>query len=127
MVLISNFIYLVDTGHCAIKFNKFSGVNERVFKEGFHLMLPWFERPIIYDVRTHPTNINSITGSKGTHSIITITDLQMINITLRVLYRPDPNKLPALYRYLGKDFDARVLPSITNEVLKSVVAQYNAS
>jgi regulator of protease activity HflC (stomatin/prohibitin superfamily) len=53
-------------------------------------------------------------------------DLQMININLRVLYRPDPTKLPALYRYLGTDYDARVLPSITNEVLKSVVAQYNA-
>jgi regulator of protease activity HflC (stomatin/prohibitin superfamily) len=50
----------------------------------------------------------------------------MININLRVLYRPDPTKLPALYRYLGTDYDARVLPSITNEVLKSVVAQYNA-
>ena len=27
---------------------------------------------------------------------------------------------------LGLDFDERVLPSIGNEVLKSVVAQYNA-
>ena len=32
-----------------------------------------------------------------------------------------------MYRYLGTDYDARVLPSIVNEVLKSVVAQYNAS
>jgi prohibitin 2 len=46
----------------------------------------------------------------------------MINISLRVLYRPNADKLPALYRYLGKDYDARVLPSIVNEVLKSVVA-----
>ncbi len=46
----------------------------------------------------------------------------MVNISLRVLYRPDPAKLPALYRYLGTDYDARVLPSIVNEVLKSVVA-----
>lgn len=51
----------------------------------------------------------------------------MVNISLRVLYRPDPSRLPALYRYLGTDYDARVLPSIVNEVLKSVVAQYNAS
>jgi prohibitin 2 len=51
----------------------------------------------------------------------------MINISLRVLYRPDASKLQALYRYLGTDYDSRVLPSIVNEVLKSVVAQYNAS
>jgi len=35
-------------------------------------------------------------------------------------------ELPVLYRELGTDFDERVLPSIGNEVLKSVVAQYNA-
>jgi prohibitin 2 len=39
-----------------------------------------------------------------------------------VLYRPDPSELPELYRTLGTDYDARVLPSIINEVLKSVVA-----
>ena len=46
----------------------------------------------------------------------------MINISLRVLYRPDASKLQQLYRYLGTDYDSRVLPSIVNEVLKSVVA-----
>merc|ERR1719220_3231458 len=35
--------------------------------------------------------------------------------------------LPEIYRQLGKDYDEKVLPSIVNEVLKSVVAQYNAS
>merc|ERR1712063_40945 len=35
-------------------------------------------------------------------------------------------KLPEMYRYLGKDYDERVLQSII-KVLKSVVAQYNAS
>merc|ERR1712066_94608 len=51
----------------------------------------------------------------------------MVNISLRALYKPDVAKLPEIYRTLGMDFDEKVLPSIVNEVLKSVVAQYNAS
>ncbi|EFE36110.1 uncharacterized protein ARB_05047 [Trichophyton benhamiae CBS 112371] len=54
-------------------------------------------------------------------------DLQMVNITCRVLSRPRVEALPQIYRTLGTDFDERVLPSIVNEVLKSVVAQFNAS
>ena len=51
----------------------------------------------------------------------------MVNITCRVLSRPSIQALPTIYRELGQDYDERVLPSIVNEVLKSVVAQFNAS
>lgn len=51
----------------------------------------------------------------------------MVNITCRVLARPSVDALPQIYRTLGQDYDERVLPSIVNEVLKSVVAQFNAS
>ena len=51
----------------------------------------------------------------------------MVNITCRVLSRPEIQALPQIYRTLGQDYDERVLPSIVNEVLKSVVAQFNAS
>jgi regulator of protease activity HflC (stomatin/prohibitin superfamily) len=54
-------------------------------------------------------------------------DLQMVNITCRVLSRPDIPSLPKIYCTLGKDYDERVLPSIVNEILKSSVAQFNAS
>jgi prohibitin 2 len=51
----------------------------------------------------------------------------MVNISCRVLSRPSQSALPTIYRELGQDYDERVLPSIVNEVLKSVVAQFNAS
>merc|ERR1712098_494909 len=79
--------------------------------------IPWVQRPIIYDIRTRPKNIPTVTGSK---------DLQNVNITLRILFRPVEDKLPQIYTTLGLDYDDRVLPSITNEVLKSVVAEFDA-
>ncbi|GBE85059.1 proteolysis and peptidolysis-like protein [Sparassis latifolia] len=111
-------LFNVDGGHRAIKYTRLNGVTETVYPEGTHLMIPWFETPIVFDIRAKPRNIASLTGTK---------DLQMVNITCRVLSRPNPSSLPTIYRELGTDYDERVLPSIVNEVLKSVVAQFNAS
>ena len=51
----------------------------------------------------------------------------MVTITLRVMSRPDVQHLPRIYQTLGLDYDERVLPSIGNEVLKSIVAQFDAA
>lgn len=50
----------------------------------------------------------------------------MVNLTLRVLSRPDVLRLPYIFQHLGLEYDEKVLPSIGNEVLKAVVAQFNA-
>jgi len=111
-------LFNVDGGHRAVVFNRITGVKNHLYDEGTHFKIPYFEIPIIYNVRTRPRDIASPTGSK---------DLQMVNITLRILYKPVVSQLPIIYQTLGTDYDDRVLPSIANEVLKSVVAQFNAS
>lgn len=140
-MVVYNSLFNVDGGQRAIKYKRLSGVSKEIYNEGkygyremgdrevrrvltaacltgTHINIPWFETPIIYDVRAKPRNVASLTGTK---------DLQMVNITCRVLSRPQIEALPQIYRTLGADYDERVLPSIVNEVLKSVVAQFNAS
>jgi hypothetical protein len=58
--------------HCLSKYP-----NLQVFPEGTHFKIPWFERPIIYDVRAHPHLVESTSGSR---------DLQMVHFNSRLSY-----------------------------------------
>ena len=141
-------------------------------------MVPWFMRPIIYDVRARPNVITSTSGSRDLQMVGTgggaggaarrlalaapgpckqglfcpparqhggqgrqggpdaagpaarpcctlsppilrlfaparlACPRRQVNIGLRVLTRPMPEKLPEIYRTLGTDYAERVLPSI---------------
>lgn len=115
----SQSLVTVQPGHVGIIYNRIGGLDEnKVCKEGLNIIVPWFQRAVIYNVRTRPQLVNSQSGSK---------DLQMVQISLRVLVRPDQQKLQHIYRRLGQDYDERVLPSIVNEITKAVIARYNAS
>lgn len=117
-VISESCLYDVDGGRRAVIFDKLNGgIQQKVINEGTHFRIPVIQEPVILDVRSRPRTIHSTTGTK---------DLQMVNISLRVLSRPHEDSLPQIYQKLGVDFDDRVLPSIGNEILKSVVAMYNA-
>jgi len=110
-------LYNVDAGHRAVIFDRFSGIKPKPIGEGTHFLIPAIQRAHILDVRIQPHIINTVTGTK---------DLQTVNLSLRVLFHPHVDVLPMIYKNLGVDNANRVLPSVGNEVLKAVVAQYNA-
>jgi prohibitin 2 len=51
----------------------------------------------------------------------------MVTIGIRVLHKPNPNKLVWIYQRLGTNYDERTLPSLMNECAKAVVARYDAN
>ena len=112
-------VVVVQPGHLGLVYNRWGGLNDSgSLNEGLNFVIPWFQRPVMYDCRIRSQVVNTSSGSK---------DLQMVAISLRVVFKPNPAEIATIYRTLGKDYDARVLPSIVNEITKSVVAQYNAS
>lgn len=110
-------LWNVDGGHRGVIWDRFSGVQKTVYGEGTHFRIPFVQYPTIFDVRLKPRVVSSRTGTK---------DMQMVNISLRVLARPVEDDLPIVFKELGENWDDRVLPSIVNEVLKAVVAQHDA-
>eukprot|EP00924_Labyrinthula_sp_SR-Ha-C_P013275 snap_masked-scaffold_45-processed-gene-1.29-mRNA-1 protein AED:0.05 eAED:0.05 QI:0/-1/0/1/-1/1/1/0/279 len=113
-----NSLYTVKSGQKAIIFNRIGGLSDRIIDEGMHFRIPWFQIPYVYNTRVQAKKISSLTGSK---------DLQMVNLTVRVLSKPDSKQLPWIYTRLGTKQDEVVLPGIVNEICKQVVAQFNAA
>ncbi|RLN97088.1 hypothetical protein BBJ28_00003321 [Nothophytophthora sp. Chile5] len=103
--------------HRAVIFDRKDGILDKSVGEGTHFKIPFFQYPTILDVRSNYRLISSRTGTK---------DLQNVNISLRCLYRPKGEKLPHIFSEYGADYADRILPSVGNEVLKSIVAQYDA-
>ncbi|GFH10925.1 PHB domain-containing protein [Haematococcus lacustris] len=106
-------LYTVDGGERAVMFDRFRGVLNETSGEGTHFRIPWVQTPTIMDIRTRAKTISSVTGTK---------DLQMVNMSLRMLSKPDEMQLPAIFKNLGVDWEDRVLPSIGNEVVNAGVA-----
>lgn len=69
----ANSFFNVEGGHRAIVFNKVFGVKDRVYKEGTHLMIPFLETPVDFDVRAKANDTRSTSGSR---------DLQMVFVLL---------------------------------------------
>lgn len=63
---LANSMVTVQPGHKGVVYNRIGGINDKiVLREGLNFVIPWFQRAIIYDIRTRPQPIDSISGSKG--------------------------------------------------------------
>jgi len=150
-------IYDVPGGYRAVMFDRFSGVKDKVNFRGTvlqpaHAYFCAYRLPRKAHISwSHGSNARFYTTAESSpacvhlrHGLTVVTmlttvcaqnistttgskDLQMVSITLRVLSRPDVDHLSKIYQGLGMDYDERVLPSIGNEVLKSIVAQFDAA
>uniref|UniRef100_A0A2K6K2K5 Prohibitin n=1 Tax=Rhinopithecus bieti TaxID=61621 RepID=A0A2K6K2K5_RHIBE len=113
--MVNSALYNVDAGHRAVIFDRFRG--NVVVGEGTHFLIPWVQKPFIFDCCSQPYNAPFITGSK---------DLQNVNITLYILFQPITSQHPLIFTSLREDCDEPMLPFITTEILKSLLACFDA-
>jgi len=117
LYLASNSVYKVSAGERAVKFNFLTGLSNKHYFEGYHLKIPFIEKPIVFYCRARTFDIACSTPNR---------DLQTVELKARVIYKPHPEKIDEIYKRLGNDYVQKVLTSTMNEVIRGVVAQYNA-
>jgi prohibitin 2 len=88
------------------------------YREGYNFKVPFVEVPIIYNVQTREDEIRAETANR---------DMQLVKLSVKVLFHPEVDRLDTIYTRLGKNYDQKVLPAICNEILRTVVAQFSAA
>jgi regulator of protease activity HflC (stomatin/prohibitin superfamily) len=78
-IFMTNFIFVVEPGYRAIIQNNLKGLQSYVYYEGMHFKVPVRDNVKRFEIRTRPTLLSCDTGTK---------DMQIVHITMRVLYRP---------------------------------------
>ena len=117
-LVLSNFLFIVHPGERVIVFDVVNGgIKSTAYNKGIHFMIPLMHRLIRYDTRISPYDYSTFTGTK---------DLQRVHIKIKIFFRPDPEYIQTIHLDLNKDYASKVLPSVGNEVLKAVIAQYDA-
>ena len=111
-------VFFVPGGFRAVKFNCITGLYNHTYGEGANFAIPFLETPVIFDIRNKPIEVPTASGSR---------DLQTVNMAVRVLYQPNVDNLHHIYRHIGVNYAETVLPSLINEIIRAVIAQFNAS
>ena len=125
LYFVSEFVYTVNVGHRALKFNILSGLQPKIYREGWNFKLPFIERPIIFNIQSQEKSIPAETANRG--NLSSYTEMQTVKLMVKLLYHPEENQFHNIYTQLGPDYDEKVLPAIVNEITRAVVAQYSAT
>jgi len=65
LYILTHSVFKVEPGYNALKFNKVTGLKKKTYKEGFHMIVPYFEFPILYDCKMASKVYDVHCGTKG--------------------------------------------------------------
>lgn len=122
----------VPAGHVAVIFDQGNGVLENELDEGLHLKIPFWQNATIMDARTQEYTMSIAEGEGQKHNDDSIEsrskDGQVIWVDATILYHIDKTEADNIKRTLGTkaDYNAKIVRPRAREILREVVAQYNA-
>lgn len=120
---------IVDAGERAVIFNRLTGIEKRQLSPGFNFLIPFVQKPIIYDVRNQTYTMSGISTEGqylGDDSIQALTsDGQPVGLELSVIYRIDDTNVWRLHEEIGPNYVEKILRPSIRESIRTVVSRYS--
>lgn len=129
--LISQFVIIVPAGHRVVVFNNFSGVEEDSLNEGMHVLIPFVQSPILYDVRTHTYTMSGTYQEgdiKGDDSVAVLTaDGQIAKLDLSVRFHLMPEDVWKIHKTIGPSYIEKIIRPEARTVARNVVSGFTVT
>jgi regulator of protease activity HflC (stomatin/prohibitin superfamily) len=106
----------VGAGERGIVLN-FGAVQDTVWDEGLHFMIPIMQKVVIMDVKVQKEVTDAASAS---------SDLQDVTSSVALNYHVIPDKANVVYQKIGLQYTERVIDPAIQEVMKAVSAEYTA-
>lgn len=114
---LSSSIVIVGAGERVVVFDKFTGVKQTALGEGFHIITPFVQQAITFDVRVQKEEFETTAASK---------DLQDVSTKVALNVHPTPELVPTIYQKYGQDYAEKVVHPAVQESVKAVTARFTA-
>ncbi|MCI4624532.1 MAG: prohibitin family protein [Candidatus Magnetoovum sp. WYHC-5] len=90
---------------------------EKPLGEGLHIVIPYYQKVIKYDVKIQKSTITTEAASK---------DIQEVKTTVALNYHVVPEKVSKVHQQLGFEYRTTIIEPAMNEVIKAVTAIFTA-
>jgi prohibitin 2 len=129
--LVLNPIVVVGAGQRAVLFDLRRGTLPGQLDEGMHLVLPFVQSAVFYDVRTQTYTMSAVGAEgeiKGDDSLSALTsDGQVVTLDVSVRFHPDATRIYQLHQQIGPDYANKIIRPAARSQARVTIAQFPVS
>lgn len=128
VLLFANPLVTVGAGQRAVVFSLNGGTLPGQLNEGLHLVTPFVQSVVFYDVRTQTYTMSATSWEgelKGDDSLTALTnDGQVVNVDISVRFHPDATKIYEIHQKVGPDYANKIIRPAVRSQVRVVIAQF---
>jgi regulator of protease activity HflC (stomatin/prohibitin superfamily) len=118
----------VPVGERAVVFSLSGGTRTGQLGEGTHLLVPFIQRAVFYDVRTQTYTMSGVSWEgeiKGDDTLKVLTsDGQEVRIDVSVRFHLDRDRVSQLHQKVGLDYINKIIRPTVRSVTRVVIAEF---